>query len=404
MTRGRIAYAALLAALFILHIMLVDYISYYIILLFLFLPLASILIAFAFCRDSVVEMRVTSARSQGASAMSTAAKGDTAKLELRVKNPSFIQVRTRIDLVVRNELAGDEKKETIIVPATSDGGIFEQSASFGLPGKISFRVCGTGVYDPLGLFCLKTKRANARSRSLVVFPDAPPIAGVAWDSPVSRDVENDGLMKGVKGDDPSELYDIREYRPGDLISRVHWKLSHKTGRLMVKEHGRVVCGDALIMLDLNSGRAEADALLTALASVSAGLSRAGTAHDIEWYSARGNRVSTNHVASEKDGAEAMSSILSEGGLQSEPYVMRGRRATAGRNPYSKIVYMCSSSGLSDGELPMFAKRISGSGVSVLLVSDEGSKIDALAEGTGIEANILCVRPADTMAVLRESAL
>jgi uncharacterized protein (DUF58 family) len=399
MGRGRLTYIALLAALFVLHVMLVDYISYYIIIFFLLLPCVSLLVTFVFCRDSVVGMRVTSATARG-----TVMKGDKIVLELQVRNPSFVQVRTRIDIAIRNELACDEKYETIVVPAEKRGCLVEQPVFPGRSGKVSFRIVGTGIYDPLGIFCLKTRRANSGSASLLVFPDAVPVAGVERDSPVARDVENDGLMRVVKGDDPSELYDIREYRPGDLISRIHWKLSHKSGRLMVKELGRVVCGDMLVMLDLNGGIREADTLLGALASVSAYLSQAGTAHDIEWYSGRGHCVNRSHVASAEDGRNVLSSILSDGRLQTEPSVLYGRCRGGKRNPYSKVIYMCSSVGMSSGDLPALMKEIPDAATSVLMVSEEGNGMSALAEEAVTAPRVLYARPDDAAAVLKESAL
>ncbi|MDR1495500.1 MAG: DUF58 domain-containing protein [Clostridiales Family XIII bacterium] len=414
MTRGRFTYLALLAGLFILHVMLVDYISYYIIIFFLFLPCLSLFITFAFFRDSVVEMRVTPTRAGGPAADGAPVKGDEATLELRVTNSSLVPIRTKIDLAISNELVGDGKGETIVVPAEKGGCVVKQPVSFGCPGKVSFRIDGTGVYDPLGLFCLKTKHANNESAHLIVFPEATPIAGIGRDCPVSRDVENDGLMRVVKGDDPSELYDIREYRPGDLVTRISWKLSHKSGRLMVKEHGRVVCGDVLVMLDMNGGRDEADALLTALASIFAHLSRSGVAHDIEWYSAREHRIRRDHIAAGKDGGDVLSSILSEGGLQSEPSVLYGRCRGEKRNPYSKIIALCSSAGMADGELPLLMKSISGAEASVLFIESEENNIAGASVETGrAEAGtvqggtaprILRARPADIAAALRDFAL
>ena len=39
------------------------------------------------------------------------------------------------------------------------------------------------------------------------------------------------------GSDPSETFGIREYRPGDPIRQIHWKLSQKTDALMLRELG-----------------------------------------------------------------------------------------------------------------------------------------------------------------------
>ncbi|MGN0160836.1 MAG: DUF58 domain-containing protein [Lachnospiraceae bacterium] len=42
------------------------------------------------------------------------------------------------------------------------------------------------------------------------------------------------------GDDPSEVFDIRDYREGDRLSRIHWKLSYKMNRYLVREFSETV--------------------------------------------------------------------------------------------------------------------------------------------------------------------
>ena len=43
------------------------------------------------------------------------------------------------------------------------------------------------------------------------------------------------MMQNRKGNDLSEIYDIREYVPGDDIRSIHWKLSSKTENLILRE-------------------------------------------------------------------------------------------------------------------------------------------------------------------------
>lgn len=45
----------------------------------------------------------------------------------------------------------------------------------------------------------------------------------------------EGRMQNRKGNDPSEMFDIREYVPGDDIRSIHWKLSGKTDQLILRE-------------------------------------------------------------------------------------------------------------------------------------------------------------------------
>jgi uncharacterized protein (DUF58 family) len=371
MTRDRLTYLLLLAGVLIFHIMLVDYISYFILIFFILLPFVSMLITAAFCRGSVVSLKT---------GVAAAAKGEEVIVEFRVKNSSAIPVRTKIDFVIRNELTGEVTREIFVIAAGRRGGVVVQPVSFARPGKILLRIERTGVYDPLGIVCLKTKRENRASAGLLVMPDVVSPVRVGGDGGVSHNTENDGRMQVVKGDDPSELFDIREYQHGDRVTRIHWKLSERTGRLLVKEFGRVLAGDALIMLDLNctgqGGADEADAILTALASVSASLVGAGIAHDVEWYGARRNSLNRDHIEQAADGDKVMASILSESCLTEEPFVLKSKLRETGRNSYSKVIYMCSRSGMSDDDPAALIAKMAAADMSVMIVSGSDAPGDA----------------------------
>ena len=44
-----------------------------------------------------------------------------------------------------------------------------------------------------------------------------------------------GMVQNRKGSDPSEMFDIRDYTPGDDIRSIHWKLSSKTDNLILRQ-------------------------------------------------------------------------------------------------------------------------------------------------------------------------
>ena len=52
-----------------------------------------------------------------------------------------------------------------------------------------------------------------------------------------------------KGQDYSEIYQIREYVPGDNIKHVHWKLSGRTDELMVKEASFPLDKSMMVVMD-----------------------------------------------------------------------------------------------------------------------------------------------------------
>lgn len=51
------------------------------------------------------------------------------------------------------------------------------------------------------------------------------------------------------GDDPGETYDIREYRSGDSIRQIHWKLSGKLDDIMIREKSFPVDDTVLILAE-----------------------------------------------------------------------------------------------------------------------------------------------------------
>jgi uncharacterized protein (DUF58 family) len=53
----------------------------------------------------------------------------------------------------------------------------------------------------------------------------------------------------VSGDDPSEVFKLREYRKGDRLNRIHWKLSAKSDNLIVAELSMPVGCNVVIFLD-----------------------------------------------------------------------------------------------------------------------------------------------------------
>lgn len=52
-----------------------------------------------------------------------------------------------------------------------------------------------------------------------------------------------------EGNDPSEILEIREYRAGDRLQKIHWKLSQRTDTLMVKEYSEPIGFAVVFLLD-----------------------------------------------------------------------------------------------------------------------------------------------------------
>ena len=91
------------------------------------------------------------------------------------------------------------------------------------------------------------------------------------------------------GFDPSETFGIREYRPGDSIKTIHWKLSQKSGDTMVRELSLPVEHQVLLRYEnpvINgTDPAAIHSMTTVLLSLSAMLFERGIIHDLGWRDA-----------------------------------------------------------------------------------------------------------------------
>ena len=107
------------------------------------------------------------------------------------------------------------------------------------------------THDYLGLFCKKVKKIE--SGTVLVSPKIV-------EMPVPPDL-NRFLARAWRpkfGGGYSENHELRLYRPGDNLNQVHWKLSAKTGDLILREPMEPQRGLMLLKLDICGTAAELD--------------------------------------------------------------------------------------------------------------------------------------------------
>ena len=116
-------------------------------------------------------------------------------------------------------------------------------------GKLRVRLEKARVYDYLGLFSLPIRCGG--EVGVVVMP-----ASVALSSPPGLERHMAGAWQVKPGGGYAENHELRLYRPGDPLRQVHWKLSAKTGKLVVREAMEPRRGKLLLTMDI-CGPAEA---------------------------------------------------------------------------------------------------------------------------------------------------
>lgn len=113
------------------------------------------------------------------------------------------------------------------------------------------------VYDYFGLFFLPVK--NIAPSELLLRPKK-----ISRKDPKELQDFLTGSWKPKPGGGFSEQHELRLYRPGDSMNQIHWKLSAKTGKLILREAMEPARGRILITLDLKGEPQELDRLLERL--------------------------------------------------------------------------------------------------------------------------------------------
>ena len=129
------------------------------------------------------------------------------------------------------------------------------------------------ICDYLGLFALPVRKIPART--VIIRPTA-----LRMDDPpdLSRYIARSWRPKFGGG--YAENHELRLYRPGDSLNQVHWKLSAKTGELILREPMEPNRGLVLVTMDLNGTPDEIDRKFGRLLSVSRHLLENDLRHEI----------------------------------------------------------------------------------------------------------------------------
>ncbi|MDE6313242.1 MAG: DUF58 domain-containing protein [Lachnospiraceae bacterium] len=97
-----------------------------------------------------------------------------------------------------------------------------------------------------------------------------------------------GDFAGKYGEDVYETYDIREFRNGDDVRQIHWKLTAKMDILLVREYLKTSESGVMIRLDFDKekekaySKEEIDSFLDKASSLSWEILRWGVSHYILW--------------------------------------------------------------------------------------------------------------------------
>lgn len=219
---------------------------------------------------------------------------------LVLKNRSRIwNVRYRVLAQVKNHFSRQgvfpkaslmrQKFSGVLAPSKERTELIELDSEYA--GMLEYRLESLTLYDMLGIFCWKLHLQDKRSIGVMPAFELMPLEITRRTREFLADADEYSTER--RGDDPSEIYQVREYSPPDPIRSIHWKLSAKEDELMVKENGFpkgcvVLLWIRLPFMDTDS--AGFHRLLERAASLSVTLLEEKCIHMAAWFEEKSGRV------------------------------------------------------------------------------------------------------------------
>ncbi len=240
-------------------------------------------------------------------------KGDRLPITVKLNNPTEFPISfVKIFLTYQNSYSDRIFKKNFIIPIDAKTGTSVTCTLYSeCAGNLLVSVDCVRVFDYFKLFSLK-KKVN-KTAKVAILPRYYELTEFSA-TKNALIVESDSYHPTKKGDDPSEVFEIREYREGDRPQRIHWKLSSKVDQLMIKELSYPLNSSILIFLNLCVPKGETrlyymDAILECALSISYTFVMKQQVHYICWSDEESGVCTRIRITQEEDLFEALNGLL-----------------------------------------------------------------------------------------------
>lgn len=222
------------------------------------------------------------------SPMTVAEAGDFIPVVLHVNYGGRIVCnKVKYRIVCSNRFFEEKQKNWKLGQAVYSGrNEYEYSTQVPYAGNYEFELKSIRFYDITGLFSM-TKRIG-RSTQIQVLPQITSVGMRITERTRNFYGDADVYDDFHPGDDPSEIFDIREFQAGDRIQSIHWKLSAKSEELLVRQDSQAKACPVILLLDQHVAGSntakDMEQYLEAVVSLSFSLMDATCPHFAVWYS------------------------------------------------------------------------------------------------------------------------
>lgn len=156
-----------------------------------------------------------------------------------------------MQICIRNSMTGEEGHRTLALPLWGKGEGFALKLVPESCGELVITCEKAWVQDHLKLFA-RTLLPFDPVR-ITIYPASVGLE-VILDRQDAGKYREDGPMLNRPGTDKSETFDVREYRPGDDVRAIHWKLSVKEDKPIVRIPGSPGFFDMVVLADFGKAQ------------------------------------------------------------------------------------------------------------------------------------------------------
>lgn len=233
----------------------------------------------------------------------------TVHLILSVKNKSWYP---QIRVVVRFKIADNFSTNDYLHEYTLMVGSYKKEEykvpmHFAYCGIFRAEVCSATTWDMLHFSKMDLQVATCSE--IVVMPSKIDLNSAMKELQGSSD-EEDLVELPQKGNDPSEIFELRAYQQGDRLNTIHWKVSAKESELIVKEFGDVTGELFRIYLDLSyKDTRQKDAYFDLLYSVCNELCQKRIFFSVHWMSKKNQNMQKQRIYTSDDVLGAVISLF-----------------------------------------------------------------------------------------------
>ena len=239
-----------------------------------------------------------------------------ASLKINTDYRGWLPIRLSMRLQMENCLTGEKGKMTLEGLHSRNESDMQFDLQSSHAGKLQVEIETAYITDLFGIFRFRLKEAQAQKLTCLLLPQAVPPQQLP-EILSGYEQSSDVYAEDRPGMDQSSTYELRDYRSGDNIRAIHWKLSSRNENWIVRD-GSYPIGYRLLLLIENSyarkknediQKAAIEHACAAMIALSEELTDRGIIHHIGWWDKQTQSIKTVEIQSAEDLMRSLGAIL-----------------------------------------------------------------------------------------------